>query len=159
MSQTYLELPAGSNTVQVRMVDTSCTLSIKADSFIVPTVSEQPYLDVIDQCFLIEHGPTKSKVMFDLGVRKDYWNLPPVVLHRLSLGVAVRSLSVSRDVPEVLATNGITVDDICTYAFGIQPNHKKPGAHTVQQPQSYGRTTTGITSVTWLCFLRPRDWW
>jgi hypothetical protein len=114
MATQQLNLPAGNSTVRVRMADTSCTLSIKADSFITPTIPGKSYLDVADQCFLIEHERTGSKLMFDLGVRKDYWNLPPVVLQRLSLGVAVRSLCVPSDIPEVLAANGIGVDKICT---------------------------------------------
>lgn len=120
MARQQLDLPTGANTVRVRMVDTSCTLSIKADSFIAPTVPGQNYLDVVDQCFLIEHEATGSKIMFDLGVRKDYWNLPPVVLHRLSLGVAVRSLDVPSDVPEVLAASGISVDGICMSISDLQ---------------------------------------
>lgn len=104
-------------TVRVRMVDTSCTLSIRAESFINPTVSGQDYLEVTDQCFLIEHGPSCSRVMFDLGVRKDYWNLPPVVLSRLCQGLAVRSLKVPNDVSEVLAASGIGLDQICMSPF------------------------------------------
>ncbi|KAH6699949.1 beta-lactamase-like protein [Cadophora sp. MPI-SDFR-AT-0126] len=112
MAKSQLDLPAGTATVRVRMVDTSCTLSIKAESFISPVLPRQQYLEVTDQCFLIEHEQSGSKLMFDLGVRKDYWNLPPVVLNRLSQGVAVRSLNVPRDVPELLAANGVALNEI-----------------------------------------------
>ncbi|KAG4441598.1 hypothetical protein IFR05_002882 [Cadophora sp. M221] len=112
MANSRLDLPAGAAIVRVLMVDTSCTLSIKADSFIAPTVPGEQYLNVTDQCFLIEHEPSGSKVMFDLGIRKDYWNLPPVVLRRLSQGLAVCSLNVPNDVPELLVANGVEMDEI-----------------------------------------------
>lgn len=108
-----LELPVSQQIVRVRMVDTSCTLTIKSKSFVDPTLPGQESLEVPDNSFLIEHEGSGQKLMFDLGIRKDYWNLPPVVLGRLSTGIAIPSLRVDRDVSEILVENSVPLEEIC----------------------------------------------
>lgn len=115
MTRNQLNLPKSENVVRVRIVDTKCHLTIRAESFIEPTQQGQDYLEVPDLAFLIEHETSGQKLMFDLGVRKDYWNLPPVVLGRMGGGVNIPSLRVDKDATEVLEENGIGLADICMW--------------------------------------------
>ncbi|KKP01708.1 metallo-beta-lactamase superfamily protein [Trichoderma harzianum] len=59
-------------------------------------------------------GPIENKnlgkmAVFDLGVRKDWWNLPPKVRDPLAFCVGVK---VEKDVPEVLKDSSISLNDI-----------------------------------------------
>lgn len=68
-------------------------------------------MNIFVAAFLIEHEPSGKKVMFDLGIRKDYWNLPVVLQKRL--GQMIPGLRVERDVTEILEEKGIGLRDIC----------------------------------------------
>jgi len=57
--------------------------------------------------FLIEH-PSKRKVLFDLGVRKDFENYSPGIAKR----IADWNITVEKDVREQLEENGVSGDDI-----------------------------------------------
>lgn len=58
--------------------------------------------------FLIHHIPTNTRVLFDLGCRKDPKALPPAVLNIItSPGWDVE---VTKDVREILTENGVDVD-------------------------------------------------
>lgn len=108
-------MPKSDTVVRVRIVDTKCLLTIKADSFVEPTRPLQDYFEVPDLAFLIEHEASGQKLMFDLGVRKDYWNLPAVVLGRLGGGVSIPSLKADKDATEILEESGIGLADICMW--------------------------------------------
>ncbi|KAH8586260.1 beta-lactamase-like protein [Bisporella sp. PMI_857] len=112
MTRGQLNIPCSTSIVRVRIVDTSCSFTIKAESFIKPLGQVQDFFEVPDLAFLIEHEVSGQKVMFDLGIRKDYWNLPAVVLSRLGGGNSIPSLRVEKDVPEVLMENGIELGQI-----------------------------------------------
>lgn len=113
MSDAALDIPRSDSVARLRIVDQGCTFSMPARSFIKPVQKGQEQLEVPDISFLIEHEGSKKKVMFDLGVRKDYWNLPAVVLNRLGQRRAVLSIRVDKDTTEVLEENGIDLSEIC----------------------------------------------
>ncbi|RFU25954.1 hypothetical protein B7463_g10384, partial [Scytalidium lignicola] len=117
MAETQLHIPNSENIVRVRIVDTRCWFTIKAESFIEPAALGQEFFEVPDLAFLIEHEVSGKKLMFDLGVRKDYWNLPAVVLSRLGGGVSIPSLRVAQDATEVLEENGIGLAQIGNVAL------------------------------------------
>ncbi len=110
-----LEIPDSQNVVRVRLIDTTAKMTIQAKAFIEPLVAGHEWIEVPDTAFLIEHEPTGQKVLFDLGARKDYWNLPPVIQSRLGRGTAVASLQIDKDVTEILQDNDIALADICEY--------------------------------------------
>ncbi|KAF5351165.1 hypothetical protein D9756_008240 [Leucocoprinus leucothites] len=61
--------------------------------------------------FLLQHSTNNKKLLFDLGVRKDWQNLPPKVLASIPPAFKVE---VEQDVVESLAKGGLTPDDIDT---------------------------------------------
>lgn len=66
-----LELPRSSNIVNVSIIDTTNTISFPTDHFIAPRISGLETLTCNVFAFLIENTRTGTKVVFDLGVRKD----------------------------------------------------------------------------------------
>lgn len=70
----------------------------------VYTGTEKLYLPSF--AFLIEHG--SQRVLFDLGIRKDWENLPPGIVNICKqLG---SEISIEKNVSEILTENGIDVD-------------------------------------------------
>jgi glyoxylase-like metal-dependent hydrolase (beta-lactamase superfamily II) len=92
------------------MVDTTALMTINSQSFIEPVPQGHEFINVTDVCFLIEHEPSDQKVMFDLGVRTDYWNFPPTIQKRL--GDVIPSLKVDQDVSDVLIANSVPLSSI-----------------------------------------------
>lgn len=107
-----LDIPITEATVRVRMIDTTAAMVVNAKSFIEPVQSGHELLSLPVAAFLVEHPASGKKVMFDLGVRKDYWNLPAALQKRL--GTLIPALRVDRDTTEILQENNIALNQICT---------------------------------------------
>ncbi|KIW34666.1 uncharacterized protein PV07_01433 [Cladophialophora immunda] len=88
-------------------------MTVKAQAFIESVVPGLQQIEIPDAAFLIDNEATGQKVLFDLGVRKDYWNLPPVLLSLLARGVSVTSLKTQNDITEILEDNKIDLGEIC----------------------------------------------
>lgn len=112
-----LTIPVAQQTVRVRMVDTTAAMVVNAKSFIEPVQKGHELLNLPVAAFLVEHHTSGKKVMFDLGVRKDYWHLPAGLQKRLS--TLIPALRVDRDTTEILQDNGIQLDQICTVSHTL----------------------------------------
>lgn len=97
--------------MRVRLIDTTTLMTIRSESFVKPVQKGHELINVTDVAFLIEHEPSGKKILFDLGCRKDYWNLPAVIQKRL--GDVIPSLRVDKDVSEILQEKGVPPDSIC----------------------------------------------
>jgi DNA repair photolyase len=106
----WLDAPKSTNTVRVRMVDTTLKMVLHSISFIEPVIPEHKDMNMTDVAFLIENQKVKKLAMFDLGVRKDFWNLSPMIQKRLD-GLAL-GLRADKDVPEILRENSISLEHI-----------------------------------------------
>ncbi|PYH44766.1 MBL fold metallo-hydrolase [Aspergillus saccharolyticus JOP 1030-1] len=107
---TNLNIPQSNRTVRVRMVDTTTQMSIRTDALIQPLQSGHEFLNLTDVAFLIENETLNKKAMFDLGSRKDYWNLPMVA--RQALSRIIPALKVEKDVSDILIENNIRLEEI-----------------------------------------------
>merc|ERR1711939_336883 len=83
---------------------------VNAKMFVEPVQKGHEWININVAAFLIEHPASGKKVMFDLGVRKDYWNLPASMQKRL--GFVVPALRVDKDVTEILQEKGLELDEI-----------------------------------------------
>lgn len=119
---TALKFPESSATVRVRMVDTTGVMVVNAQSFIEPLREGQDHLNLYVAAFLVEHPRLKRKVMFDLGVRKEYWKLPAALQKRL--GFVIPALRVDKDTTEILQEKGIGLDEICMFKASANDNRK-----------------------------------
>ncbi|TFK28050.1 Metallo-hydrolase/oxidoreductase [Coprinopsis marcescibilis] len=61
-------------------------------------------------CFLLQHSTRKDKFLFDMGLRKDLENYPPVIVEQLNSGLT--PAKTPQDVVESLARGGLAPDDI-----------------------------------------------
>ena len=113
-----LQLPESSTTVGVRLIDTTTLVTIKSEFFVKPVQPGHEIINITDVAFLIEHGPSGKKMLFDLGCRKDYWNLPTAVQERL--GDVIPSLRVDKDIREILQENGIALGSICKSVLSLR---------------------------------------
>lgn len=109
-----LNVPISDAVARVRMIDTTGVMVVNAESFIEPMQPGHDFLNLYVAVFLIEHAPSGTKVMFDLGVRKDFWELPAMLQKRL--GHVIPALRVDKDTTEILQENGVDLGDICRLA-------------------------------------------
>ncbi|KAL7902897.1 hypothetical protein HDV63DRAFT_107676 [Trichoderma sp. SZMC 28014] len=107
--QRWLTAPPSSHTVRVRLIKDLGNMSIPSALFYEPVAEGHEVFNGPDTAFLIENENTGKKAVFDLGVRKDWWNLPPKVRNPLAFCVGVK---VDTDVPEVLKESGVLLDAI-----------------------------------------------
>ena len=75
-----LEIPGSSVCVAVRIIDTGARLSGPTPTVVQPSYPGHEYLTNMPALpFLIEHASGK-KVVFDLGIRKDWQNFSPTTM-------------------------------------------------------------------------------
>jgi hypothetical protein len=99
------------------MIDTTAVMVVNAKMFVEPVQKGHEWININVAAFLIEHPASGKKVMFDLGVRKDYWNLPASMQKRL--GFVVPALRVDKDVTEILQGKGVELNQICGFETSI----------------------------------------
>ena len=109
-TESPVNIPAGSECVQVKLVDIGNISNVGTKSLFAPPV---PGFDKVSSAptfiFLLEH-PSGKRVLFDLGIRKDWENLHPVVAERLQAGT--HALTVEKDIDEFLNEHGIGKESI-----------------------------------------------
>lgn len=105
-----LKIPASSQTVQVRIINTTSRIQgIPTDRFFIPEVKGFPSLDCPAYSFLIEHSSGR-RLLFDLGISKDWQNYAPKISNMIkNLGWKV---TVEKDVREILEENGVSTKGI-----------------------------------------------
>lgn len=102
-----LEVPSGAS-AKVQIIDTTTRISAPASLFMQPVIEG---LDVMQESpafsFLVEQASSGRRVLFDLGMRKDWRNLAPAVLALVD-GPGWR-LKSEQNVADILQDNGIDV--------------------------------------------------
>ena len=111
MSQSTLNIPSSDSTVNVHIIDSTAHISgIPAGFFMEPAIKGYDIVDAPAYSFLVEHPKDGRKVVFDLGVRKDWENLPPSIVKRAKEGNY--SITIERSVAEILEAGGVKPIDI-----------------------------------------------
>ena len=97
-------------TVRVRIIDTTSYIhSLPAGVFLSPEIPGLRKLSGPSFSFLIEH-PSSRMLLFDLGIRKDWENLPPITTRRIELMKC--NVEVEKGVREQLEEHDVNVKDI-----------------------------------------------
>ncbi|KAJ8110962.1 hypothetical protein OPT61_g6328 [Boeremia exigua] len=109
-----LEIPFSKRTVEVCIIDTTTKVNgLPASAFMTPSIpGYQIIRDGCEYAFVIKHtGSDKiDTLIFDLGVRKDFENSPPVIVEQsANLGL---SFSVESDVASTLVEHGQDLDGV-----------------------------------------------
>lgn len=106
---TPFKVPPSSNTVSVRIIDTSSHISgIPLTRFLdPPKIGCYSSMTIPSFSFLIEH-PSGRNLLFDLGVRKDIENFAPAI----KASISDWNVSVKTGVREQLEQHGVDVNAI-----------------------------------------------
>lgn len=96
-------IPPSSSVVNVRVIDSTARIKV-AMNMVAPAIKGHDILDCPTFSFLVEH-PSGRKVLFDLGVRKDWENMAPLLVAHAK--AENWKISVEKSVAEQLEENGI----------------------------------------------------
>lgn len=106
------DIPESDHTVRVKLLDTTTYLTGIANVFVEPVVAGHETFSFYDLAFLIENERLGKKVMFDLGTRKDYWNLSPAVQRVFGSDSVMTGMRIDKNVADVLTDGGIQLNEI-----------------------------------------------
>ncbi|KAF2098452.1 metallo-beta-lactamase superfamily protein [Rhizodiscina lignyota] len=108
-----LHLPPGDKTVTVKVINTTCFIqTTNISRFMHPQMKGHDKLTAPAYSFLIEHeshGETR-RLVFDLGVRKDWENMAPVMVKMVTDGTW--DLYTEKNVADILTETGIDTKSI-----------------------------------------------
>ena len=114
-----LHIPISKAVVQVSIIDTTARIDgIPTDGFLLPNVTGYDYLSCPAFSFIIEHSAGK-KVLFDLGVRKDWENFSPALYKRLTS--YSWQIVVQKDVRDILEEEKIDLQEIDAIIWRFLP--------------------------------------
>ena len=104
------EIPASSNIVTIRVIDTTTRLHMSVGTMFDPPVKGHVKLASPSYLFLIEHERLGSKILFDLGVQKQWQDQAPVVVDMIK--EFEWDVQVDKDVAEILQAHEIPLSKI-----------------------------------------------
>jgi glyoxylase-like metal-dependent hydrolase (beta-lactamase superfamily II) len=105
-----LKIPPSPETVKVQIIDTTSHIAgLDITTFLTPAIPGYTEIHCPAYSFLITH-PFGRKLLFDLGVRKDFENLAPRITQRMKAGNW--RVTVQKGVREQLEENSINRKDI-----------------------------------------------
>lgn len=96
-----LNIPPSSSTVEVSIINTTATIrGVNAWKFLQPPIKGHEWLAVPCFSILVHHPVQNRTLIFDLGIRKDWWNYAPSLQARFQAGGY--RIEVGKDVREIL---------------------------------------------------------
>ena len=106
-----LNIPDSKSVVNVHIINsTSRMKGIPYSLFMTPSYKGLDTLDAPAFSFLIEHQSSGRKLLFDLGVRKDWENMPSTIVKRIEDGGF--TVTVEKGIVEILQAGGVAPKDI-----------------------------------------------
>ncbi|KAI4201314.1 MAG: hypothetical protein LQ350_003352 [Teloschistes chrysophthalmus] len=111
MAPPQFQIPESTSTADVHIINsTSRIRGIPTDLMMEPHIDNFDVLDCPAFSFLIEHPKSHQKVLFDLGVRKDWENLSARIVKRLKDGGW--QVEVEKGVADILKENNVDLKSI-----------------------------------------------
>ena len=105
-----LNIPPSDTACKVSIIDSTAFIKgIPLGLLTTPMIKGADFLDCPSFAFLVEH-PSGRKVLFDLGVRKDWEHLAPGIVQFLKTNGW--GIDVKKNVAEILEENGVKLDSI-----------------------------------------------
>ncbi|KAL3298646.1 metallo-beta-lactamase superfamily protein [Colletotrichum asianum] len=110
MPLSDFHVPPSTSTINVRVIDSTSQVGCSIEGMVSHTIKGHTWLQCPAYVFLVEHPSSGRKLLFDLGVRKDFENLaPPIQQWFKESGT---TCSVDKDVRDILEEGGIQPDEI-----------------------------------------------
>jgi hypothetical protein len=104
-----LSIPPSSASVTVKIIDIASVNNVPSHALFTPPVKGIDVHGAPSFCFLIEHS-SGQKVLFDLGIRKDWENLAPAITERFKK-VGHQPVA-EKNVSELLDEFGVGKDNV-----------------------------------------------
>ncbi|PNS15895.1 hypothetical protein CAC42_8001 [Sphaceloma murrayae] len=101
-----LSIPYSATVVTVSCIDSTTYLKLPMSPFLQPDIKGKEFMTGPAFGFLIQH-PSGKKIMFDLGTRKDWQNLPKMIVDRVTQGGF--EVTVEKNIADVLTEHGVDV--------------------------------------------------
>ncbi|KAI0018068.1 hypothetical protein F4780DRAFT_771977 [Xylariomycetidae sp. FL0641] len=111
-SPDTLSVPASDTTVKVSIIDTSARLKLPWKALHEPQIQGCEYWGGPSYSFLIEHGPSGAKLLYDLSIGKDLENLPSPVKDMINSWGVDNAVTSTKNVSDVLVENGVDLGTI-----------------------------------------------
>lgn len=109
-----VEIPASQHTVEISIIDTTSYMSgFPASTFVEPNVPGFDLMSAGSYGYIIKHPRSGSKydtIIFDLGVRKDWENLPETFVAAIKESSA--DIRVEKDVATILSEAGQDLNEV-----------------------------------------------
>lgn len=109
---SQLNIPAKEQCVTVKIIVSGSVKGPNINALLSPPIKGHDIYSGPSYSFLIEHhlnGQTR-RLLFDLGIRKDWENLSPVTVSRIK--TAKWDLQVEHNVEEILESGGVSRNDL-----------------------------------------------
>ncbi|KAL8883482.1 MAG: hypothetical protein Q9215_008207, partial [Flavoplaca cf. flavocitrina] len=101
MAAQNFPIPESASTVDISIIDTTSRIrGIQTELFMEPKIKGHDIIDCPAYSFLIENEKSGQKILFDLGVRKDWENLAPKISN--SIREKGWSVTVEKGVADIL---------------------------------------------------------
>lgn len=105
-----LNLPASDSTVEVSIINTTTDIIVPAWAFVQPVLKGHETMNLPTFAFLVKNKKPGKNIMFDLGCRKDWWNIAPAGYNSIKNGIP--GLSIPKNINEILGEGGEDVGEI-----------------------------------------------
>ncbi|KAM5366855.1 hypothetical protein ACJZ2D_010307 [Fusarium nematophilum] len=106
-----INIPDSSNTCEVYIIDTTSDILVESWSLFEPEIKGHKFLNLPTFAFLIHNISSNKWILFDLGTRKDWWNLPPAVIQSIE-SKGIPGLRVKDGVDDILIASGFDLTKI-----------------------------------------------
>ncbi|SCO88959.1 uncharacterized protein FRV6_13087 [Fusarium oxysporum] len=110
MSIQSINLPGDGATCTLSVIDTTCYLTVPADTLVEPAIPGHELMNFPTFSFLIQHETSGKQLLFDLGCRKDFWNLPEPIAK--TINQRVPGIRVNNSVADILQAGGLDLSKI-----------------------------------------------
>lgn len=98
------------NIVEVHIINTTTDIVVPAKAFVQPVTKGHETMNLPTFAFLVENKRLGKSIMFDLGCRKDWWNLSPAAAG--SIKNAVPGLNVEKNMSDILKEGNVDISKI-----------------------------------------------
>ncbi|KAL8664290.1 MAG: hypothetical protein Q9168_007937, partial [Polycauliona sp. 1 TL-2023] len=106
MANAEFTIPESASTVNISIIDSTARIhGIPTETFMIPKIKGYDVISCPAYSFLIEHQASGQKLLFDLGVRKDWENLTPKIASAIK--EKGWSVAVEKGVVDVLKEGGV----------------------------------------------------
>ena len=110
-----LHIPASSNTVRVSVIDTTLRMHMPTGDMFEPKIKGHTALVSPSFSFLIENEKMGRKVLYDLGVQKNWEEQAPIIIDQLEGWIEI---NVEKDVADILGEHNVPLTGIEAIIWG-----------------------------------------